>query len=973
MVRFSNGGDTLELHSLTEVYLMELSVPTILKFCLLFLLGLTAISSYGQSVTGVGCSPSTVVGGNSSSGQVTISKKAPTGGFTVTLASSSGFAMVPSTVAVPAGSMSAKFTIGTAGVPSTQLVKITASGGGKSKVATLNILAPSLSILTITPSSVIGGNVAFGTLSLNGLASAGGKTITLISTSKFAVVPSSISISPGGKSANFVVTTLGVASPTSASITAKLASVSKTARLTITPASLSGLSLNPVQVYGGSGSVGTVTLSGSSPATGYTVTITNSNPTIASVPKTVAVPAGFSSATFTVATSPVQASNTANFTASKAGKQFSKLLTVLPNAVIGLAINPASVLGGTTSTGTVTIAGPAPATGFVVSLACSGKSVSIPSTVTVADGATTASFTISTLPVSMDDSSVIAASSGATVKSSTLTITAPRVSSLVFSPATVTGGSTSTGTVTLSVPAPVGGYVVPISSNSSIATVPSSIPIAEGETTGVFTVNTSPVSTDSSVPISASSAGTSVSAVLTVSAPKISSFTFSPPTVVGGKNATGTIVLTGPAPTSFQVALSSNNAAVSVPTSLTIAPGTSSATFTAATTEVLTARTVSVKANLNSVDVSTTLTVVTQPGLDPNSPWPKFHGNIQNTGIGSGVGASGNVVWEGRVGGSGPSSPAVGSDGTIYAGGTDGYLYAVKSSGAFEATIKWRVGLGNIGISSPAISSDGTIYVGASDDPFSSGGGSGIQSGSLSAVRPDGTLKWQVITHCWVTSSPTIGADGTIYIGTGDNYLDAINPNGTIKWQFRTGGWVGSSPAIGADGVIYVGSDDSNLYAINPDGTLKWQFSTGQAVESSPAIGTDGTVYFGSWDKGLYAINSDGTIKWTFTTGREIKTSPAIGADGTVYVGSDDKNLYAINPDGTLKWQFAASGQIASSPAIGADGVVYFGSDDTNLYAINSDGSLKWKVAAISGGQSSPAIGADGAIYIIGGNLACIR
>ena len=43
--------------------------------------------------------------------------------------------------------------------------------------------------------------------------------------------------------------------------------------------------------------------------------------------------------------------------------------------------------------------------------------------------------------------------------------------------------------------------------------------------------------------------------------------------------------------------------------------------------------------------------------------------------------------------------------------------------------------------------------------------------------------------------------------------------DGTQKWVFRTGEEKGSSPAIGADATIYVGSDnasnDGNLYAIN--------------------------------------------------------------------------------------------------------------------------------------------------------------
>jgi len=73
-----------------------------------------------------------------------------------------------------------------------------------------------------------------------------------------------------------------------------------------------------------------------------------------------------------------------------------------------------------------------------------------------------------------------------------------------------------------------------------------------------------------------------------------------------------------------------------------------------------------------------------------------------------------------------------------------------------------------------------------------------------------------------------------------------------LKWQFETGGSVYSSPAIGSDGMVYVGSYDDNLYAINPDGSMKWKFMTGSWVSSSPVISSDGTVYVGSWDDNPY-------------------------------------------------------------------------------------------------------------------------
>jgi outer membrane protein assembly factor BamB len=119
-----------------------------------------------------------------------------------------------------------------------------------------------------------------------------------------------------------------------------------------------------------------------------------------------------------------------------------------------------------------------------------------------------------------------------------------------------------------------------------------------------------------------------------------------------------------------------------------------------------------------------------------------------------------------------------------------------------------------------------------------------------------------------------------------------------LRWTFATGDDVRSSPAIGADGTIYVGCGDNRLYAINPDGSQKWVFTTGGPVHSSPAIAADGTVYVGSFDGNLYAIESDGSLKWSFATWGAIASSPAVGADGTIYVGTDDHYLYAVEPDG---------------------------------------------------------------------------
>ena len=81
---------------------------------------------------------------------------------------------------------------------------------------------------------------------------------------------------------------------------------------------------------------------------------------------------------------------------------------------------------------------------------------------------------------------------------------------------------------------------------------------------------------------------------------------------------------------------------------------------------------------------------------------------------------------------------------------------------------------------------------------------------------------------------------------------------GTPIWEFKTEFYVYSSPAIGSDGTVYVGSNDNKLYALSGKSGVKlWEFETGDDVSSSPAIGLDGTVYIGSKDNKLYAIKTD--------------------------------------------------------------------------------------------------------------------
>jgi len=333
-----------------------------------------------------------------------------------------------------------------------------------------------------------------------------------------------------------------------------------------------------------------------------------------------------------------------------------------------------------------------------------------------------------------------------------------------------------------------------------------------------------------------------------------------------------------------------------------------------------------------------------------NSPWPVFHHDLQHTGRSPYTGpTSARVEWTYTAGSYVNSSPAIGTDGTVYTGSEDGKLYAISP----EGSLKWSYLTGG-GISSPAIGADGSVYVGSSN-------------GRLYAITSNGLLKWSNTLGGRILSSPALGDDGTLYVGSENGSLYAINlDSGSSRWSYTTGGHILSSPAIGTDGTVYVGSWDNKLYALDPNGSLKWSFTADGGIHASPAIGVDGTIYVGSQNRKFYALNTNGSLKWSFTAGNSFHSSPAIGVDGTVYVGSWDNKLYALNPNGSLKWSYATGAGIQySSPAVGADGTIYVGSADNKLYAINPNGSFKWSY--VTGGgiyYSSPAIGADGTIYV---------
>ena len=263
-------------------------------------------------------------------------------------------------------------------------------------------------------------------------------------------------------------------------------------------------------------------------------------------------------------------------------------------------------------------------------------------------------------------------------------------------------------------------------------------------------------------------------------------------------------------------------------------------------------------------------------------------------------------------------------------------------------------------------------------------------SNSAFGDLPTEPILWEYSTGGAIYSSATLGSDGTVYIGSGDNSVYALNSDGTLKWSFAAGDWVDAVPALSQDeSVLYIGSWDNKLYAVDTQtGTEIWSYTTGNYIVSSAAVAQDGTVYVGSNDNFFYALNPDGTLKWEYflegaeTT--EIHSSPAIAEDGTIYFGAKDGNFYALNPDGTLKWVYQVlpgsglppsgstgngSVSIISSPAIDDEGNLYFGAGSGTFHSLDADGNLRWTHRLLDVSvddeaiDTSPVVGPDGNVY----------
>ena len=201
--------------------------------------------AYG-SVT---ANPSTVQSGNTTAITIRLvaGAVAPSNGLTFSVQSSSSTVLsVPSSVVMSAGTSSVTFNGTARNVTSSRSVTVRVQNNQLGRRDITVTVTPAtqqppdppaltVSALTLNPSSVVGGNSVQGTVTLSAAAPAA-TVVTLASSSARATVPASITIAAGASSGTFTIGTTAVTTTGTATISATLNGVSRSATLTINPA-----------------------------------------------------------------------------------------------------------------------------------------------------------------------------------------------------------------------------------------------------------------------------------------------------------------------------------------------------------------------------------------------------------------------------------------------------------------------------------------------------------------------------------------------------------------------------------------------------------------------------------------------------------------------------------------------------------------------------------------------------------------
>jgi uncharacterized protein (TIGR03790 family) len=353
-----------------------------------------------------------------------------------------------------------------------------------------------------------------------------------------------------------------------------------------------------------------------------------------------------------------------------------------PHASLGLSSR--YVVNGATSTGTVTLANPAPTGGTVVNLTSGNTTlVQVPASVTVLAGQRSATFTATTAASPLVTRNTPVRITAAGVGENALSLS-PWLGGVFVNPGVILGGGQASGLVVLDANA-TSDMVVSLTSNNQAVTVPATVTVPMGAGQVGFTVKSSSVSSSTTVTITASLYGASGTAMLLLR-PALEGLTIYPATAPGGAKETATVTLQLVAPSGgWPVNLTSSDPSVaSVPSQTTVPAGSQSVQVPITSVPQCNSKAVTITAASGVSQKSATLTVTPPP---PTSL--SFSSSVKG---GNSVSATVNISYPACAAGlavslksDNPSVASVPSD-VVVAGGSTSGTFTITTSKVMTST-----------------------------------------------------------------------------------------------------------------------------------------------------------------------------------------------------------------------------------------------------------------------------------------------
>ncbi|RYG36645.1 hypothetical protein EON81_09085 [bacterium] len=302
--------------------------------------------------------------------------------------------------------------------------------------------------------------------------------------------------------------------------------------------------------------------------------------------------------------------------------------TVAQVAAAYCKLDQAQVQSGDSATGTVKLAQAAPSGGTVVGLVSDNSAVEVPSSVTVPEGATSATFPVFTNPFlgPVRSAKIRTSYNGTKTVSATLKVTGTTVAATFNVPSTV-GGSTSRPMLTVGISAPYSSDVLLTLQYDAALSGPGTVTIPAGSMSASVPVTTNPLYTGSSQGANVLYEGLVVGTGTIEVTPFRASVTFEASSVQSGETTLGTIYLNATARNAVTVNLSSDNPAVPVPGTLTVKATGRAVTFSIPTRAVATTQYAKVTATINGNSYIGNLKLVATPGVRSLTLAPTIYGN----------------------------------------------------------------------------------------------------------------------------------------------------------------------------------------------------------------------------------------------------------------------------------------------------------------------------------------------------------